>query len=646
MSRKGVYFVAWLVLVLVARWNLLAAEPATYSDNVSFDLHKIPFSSYGSYLTFQHVKGSAHVTPPDGLFLRTVHGNSVEHEMFKVEILQDGKPAPFEEDATPTLLTLKAQNGFAKIYFESANCIRFLTHGVAIRFSTPFLPDTTTSTYAMPVDKPNESARVWDYDSGFEEDILLRFSSLHGELKVDNPWNGIKSEHVSFAFEPSAEGESEGKIEEFASSYHTDGPARYVWPEYLYKEKLRQFPSASPFPPAPSTETFQGGLERTRAEYRKWLIGLPSVSEKYAKTASLAAYADWSAVVEPRGFLTRPSILMSKATMLNLWSWDNCFNTMALIDAHPDLAWGQFLWVFDSANVDGISPDFENDRWMEWNFSKVPMQGFTLKYLERNYPSFYNDRARMAEIYEKLARRTEWYFKMRDWDKDGLPQYNHGYDSGWDNATVFLTLPPIESPDLAAFIVLQLEQLSKIAKMLDKAEDSKRWQSQADRLLQLMIERMWRGDHFVALHDGDHKVVESQSLLMFLPLVLGRDIPENIRKTLINRLKKEGDFLSTYGLASESLKSPHYVRDGYWLGPMWAPSSMLLIEAIDEDGDHAFADDLRERFLNAVIKSGFAENFDPQTGEGFRDPTYTWTSSVFLILAHELNVEKSASAEK
>ena len=32
-------------------------------------------------------------------------------------------------------------------------------------------------------------------------------------------------------------------------------------------------------------------------------------------------------------------------------------------------------------------------------------------------------------------------------------------------------------------------------------------------------------------------------------------------------------------------------------------------------------------------KSGFAENFDALTGEGLRDRAYTWTSSVWLILA-------------
>jgi glycogen debranching enzyme len=266
--------------------------------------------------------------------------------------------------------------------------------------------------------------------------------------------------------------------------------------------------------------------------------------------------------------------------------------------------------------------------------------------LKKYDPSFYNDRARMAGIYEKLARRTEWYVNYRDWDKDGLAQYNHGYDSGWDNATVFLTLPPIESPDLAAFLILQYEALSDIAKMLGMAQESHQWQLKADRMLHAMIEKMWKGDHFVALHDGDHKVIETQSLLMFLPLVLGKQLPEEIRSTLIRQLKEQGEFLGTYGLASESMRSPHYTRDGYWLGPMWAPSTMLLIEAIEEDGDQAFADDLRIRFLNAVLKSGFAENFDPQSGEGFRDPTYTWTSSVYLILAHELEMEREREGDR
>jgi putative isomerase len=618
--------------------NGTAAPSGNYSDNVSFDLHQIPFSRYGSYLTFQHLRVSPSVAPTYELFLRTVHGGVPNHELFRVEILQEGVPVSFEENATPTLLTLKTAQGMAEIYFAGPNRIRFRVTGVTLLFSTAYLPGTTTSTYALPVDQPNSSARIWDYNSGYEEDILLRFASLQGKLAVENPWNGMKSEKVTFAFSADANTPAEGYIDEFASGYHTDSPGRYTLPQYIYKAKIEKFPD--PGPPQPSlTESFASGLDRIRTEYRQWLVGLPTVPEKYQHMADLAAYADWSAVVEPRGFYTRPAMLMSKATMINLWSWDNCFNFIALVDAHPDLAWDQFLWVFDSAGPDGMSPDFENDRGMEWNFSKVLMQGFSLDYLARKNPHFFEDKKRMEALYEPLARRTEWYIKLRDWDHDGLPQYNHGYDSGWDNATVFLPLPPTETPDLAAFTILQLESLSRIAQALGKPDDSKRWQSQADAILTTMLDKMWKGDHFVALHDGDHKIIDTPSLILYLPLVLGKQLPQEVRNKLIDRLKQPGQFLGTYGLSSESMKSPYYTRDGYWTGPMWAPSTMLLLEGIDEDGDRAFADDLRVRYLEAVMKSGFAENFDPETGQGYRDPTYTWSSSIFIILAHELDQE-------
>ena len=44
------------------------------------------------------------------------------------------------------------------------------------------------------------------------------------------------------------------------------------------------------------------------------------------------------------------------------------------------------------------------------------------------------------------------------------------------------------------------------------------------------------------------------------------------------------------------------------------------------------------------MKSGFAENFDAKTGNGLRDPEYTWTASAFLVLAHELDERAKASA--
>ena len=73
--------------------------------------------------------------------------------------------------------------------------------------------------------------------------------------------------------------------------------------------------------------------------------------------------------------------------------------------------------------------------------------------------------------------------------------------------------------------------------------------------------------------------------------------------------------------------------DGYWCGPIWAPSTMLVEDGLRRAGQVKLADEISRRFLRLCEQSGFAENFDALTGEGLRDHAYTWTAATYLILA-------------
>jgi hypothetical protein len=156
------------------------------------------------------------------------------------------------------------------IFISKARTVLFCTKGVAIRFSTSYLPGTTTSTYAMPVDKPDATAHVWDY-AGYEEDVMLRFASRQGTVSVENPWNGIESPKVAFTFGPGADGVSDGSIDEFGGGgYHAEGPGPYTLPVYMEKTKLEKFPYVAP-PPPPQDETFDAGL-----------VGSPTSHSRYS----------------------------------------------------------------------------------------------------------------------------------------------------------------------------------------------------------------------------------------------------------------------------------------------------------------------------------------------------------------------------
>jgi glycogen debranching enzyme len=70
---------------------------------------------------------------------------------------------------------------------------------------------------------------------------------------------------------------------------------------------------------------------------------------------------------------------------------------------------------------------------------------------------------------------------------------------------------------------------------------------------------------------------------------------------------------------------------------------MIAFAGLTEIGETKLARTIAQRFCRLCAKSGFAENFDALTGAPLRDTAYTWTSSVFLILANELTRPRQPS---
>jgi glycogen debranching enzyme len=336
----------------------------------------------------------------------------------------------------------------------------------------------------------------------------------------------------------------------------------------------------------------------------------------------------WSATVEPAGFLTRPAVLMSKHWMDKVWSWDHCFNALALAAGRPRLAWDQYRLVFDHQDATGALPDSVTHSEVLYNFVKPPIHGWTLGTLRRTAHDSRPEQ--LAETYDRLARWTRYWLEYRRAPGSELPHYQHGNDSGWDNATVFDQARVVEGADLAAFLVLQLRELAGLAALTGRKDDAATWSTQADHMLHAMIDHLWVGDRFAARGIDGGRTDAGSSLLDLMPIVLGDLLPPEIHTALADRIRLH---LTRYGLATELLTSPHYEADGYWRGPIWAPATILIEDGLRRAGHTQLADEISRRFRSLCETSGFAENFDAVTGTGQRDRAYTWTASSYLILA-------------
>lgn len=565
---------------------------------MNFDLNIVPFSRRESFLAISLLPAAENRR--QGLYLRTVRGGDDKFgEAFLIELLnRQNEPISFEPVASPDHIRLKASDslGHADICLSDSRTVRFRSEGCGIRLT--FVPAAYDYAYETHPDS-------WEVNS-FTHGCRFMLTRLAGQMGMEVEWNEIKSSRVTadFSVDP-ASNAAEFAVEEFMTVLKPRGE----W------------------------ESFDDAVGSVREDYAGWLNSTLAVSEQWQEARELAAYITWSCVVPAEGCLTRPAMYMSKNWMTNIWSWDNCFNAMALVRHQPELAWDQFMIFFDRQDESGLIPDFVNDKYELWNCNKPPIHGWTLAWMMRR--TDYIKEAQLREVYGPLAKWTQWWFTHRDHDGDGIPQYNHGNDSGWDNSTAFNNGIPVESPDLAAYLIIQMETLAEIAGLLGLSEESAGWRRRADDTMERLIRHFWKGGRFTACRSGTHEPSEGDSLLLFVPILLGKRLPEHIRTALLEGLRDESRFLTSNGWATESVNSPYYKPDGYWRGPIWAPSTMLLVEGVAAAGDKELAMEIAQRYCRMVSLSGMAENFDALTGAGLRDRAFTWTSSVFLILGHE-----------
>ena len=570
---------------------------------MTFDIKYIPFSRYGSYFSFSYISkevwGRDFKVDKEGLYLRTLHGNAKLKEIFLLELIDEyGNLIKPEIIPAPEVMKLKTSKGEVDICFPLPEIVRIKGKkeiGLRLSLGNP---------YSFLISMKENEWLLNYYASAIQISLLIK----SGRLKIDAPWTGTRCTHVKLDILP-ADDEFELIIKEVNSDTEND-------------EKIEEF----------IKKDFYECVLYVKREFEKFLKdSILETPDELSTLRQTAGYLLWSSVVKPNGILKRPAIVMSKNWMTDIWSWDHCFNAIALSYKNPELAWDQFMVMFDFQNDSGALPDYVNDHEQYWNFSKPPIHGWTLRKLIENSAI---DVKKLKEAYVCLSNWTNWWLEYRDYDSDGIPQYNHGNDSGWDNSTVFIERPPIESPDLSAFLVIQMETLSNIAEKIGKKEEAVKWRERSFELLDRMLKHFLTEDELIPRVSGNHKQIKSMSLLPLMSMIIGEKLPKKVLEKMIKRLKDE--FLTPYGLATENPNSKFYESDGYWRGPIWAPTTMLIVDSLKKVNENELALEISKRFMKLIEKGGFAENFDAITGEGLRDRAYTWTASVFLILARKL----------
>ena len=554
-----------------------------------FDPRKVPFSRKESFLAVSWLEA-------DGAFwLRNLRGGDVDTDLGRLLRLTvlDAAGAPVAADwrLTPECLAAEAGGGWLRLSFDGADRLCLAGQGLGLRLTA--------------------AGGKYDYAQAgppvhicnARQDMRCEVAVQQGSAALSAPWNGLSADSITLDLLCAA-----GTLAATLDLFRITASAR-------------------------AATTQAAAARAVAAAFAGFLAGLPQVPAEFAAGRLLAGYILWANHVPAEGALSRPSVYMSKNWMTNIWSWDHCFVALAFAAADPAAAFAQMEAILAAQDASGRLPDYINDRYAYWAFTKPPVHGWTFARLRAAAPAFYTA-ARMRQVLGWLVAQAENWLAGPSWQ--GLPAYRHGNDAGWDNATCFAEGGPLVSPDLATLLILQLDEIAALHAALGEAAPASAATARADGLCAALCAGLWTGSGFAARLQADGRIVTSgQSLLLLLPLLLGDRLPHPMRAALLAALIGRG-FLTRHGLASEATDGALYRATGYWRGPIWAPTTALFVDALDRAGAGAQARDIARRYLALCNAHGMAENHDALTGQGLHDPAFAWTSAVFLTLGADL----------
>lgn len=519
--------------------------------------------------------------------------------LFPVELERGGRSIPYKATATPTCVTLTYEGGSARLCLQENSILRMEADNVEVVF--------------RPVLRQHEIAKSRG-DGSWEVAMAplpkLLFCPVIGTMDVKTGFDVITSlpEDTELRFRPDARGHVDLAMHMYRSN---------AW-------RLKQYPP------------FVDCIRSIEDEFSAYLETVPQMSEEFRIPRIINAYIVWSHIMVIDDI---DIIYMNKGVHRCTSSWQQCYHAMGQYK-NPRYAWELMLGIFQYQDEYGMLPEILTDAAQNFNGVKPPFYGVALEFLQEWTDFSFVPRKELLRLYIGLSEYVYWWLTYRDTDQDGVASYDSADESGWDDCSFFKDGVPASSPDLAAYLVLAMEHLAKIAARLGKYYEEREWQRRASAMMETVVKEFWNGKQFVSrLADGTP--VEAGTLIAFVPLILGHRLPQNVIDTMADALAEEGKWLSPYGLAGERMDSDHYHDGGCWsAGSILGPAQLLVCLGLRAAGKEALAKEFALRYLRALVKEGYPMIINPKTGLDISETrwgaTYpnrmAWTAVGFLIL--------------
>lgn len=376
---------------------------------------------------------------------------------------------------------------------------------------------------------------------------------------------------------------------------------------------------------------------------------LPDSFNRILVKSIMTLISNWRS---PKGALFHSGIVPSHAMdyFVGFWAWDSWKHAVALSYLDNDLAKDQIRAMFDYQGEDGMIIDciYADPKENNARDSKPPLAAWAVDaiYTATNDVDF------LAEIYPKLLKYYQWWYKHRDHDHNGICEFGSAdgtieaakWESGMDNAVRFDQSQMVknnenawsfdqESVDLNAYLQYEHRLLKKMAAILNIPFDEP---DRTSSIKDYFYDKD-KGYFYDKTLSGNFVKVEGPE--GWIPLWTGLASPIQ-SKEAVKVMFDPKKFQTHIPFPTVTADCPDFTPTGYWRGPVWLDQVYFAISGLRNYGYHKEADQYTHQVfgrLNGLeADAPIHENYNPLTGARLKAPHFSWSAAHLILMYKEM----------
>ncbi len=200
---------------------------------------------------------------------------------------------------------------------------------------------------------------------------------------------------------------------------------------------------------------------------------------------------------------------------------------------------------------------------------------------------------------------------------------------GWDNSKLHDASPfKVVDPGFNAILIRSATDLATLAEELGEPEIARANRARAEKGL-AALETLWSEEHgqYLCRDRAVGRLVDSASIGGILPVfaAVPKARAEAIARTIESWAKQV-----KYIVPSHNPADPRFEPKRYWRAPAWLVMNYMIQDGLRAVGETAVADHIVKSSLELITQSGFAEYYDPTTGEPCGGGRFTWTAAMVI----------------